>query len=167
MSFDVLEHVARPDVIIAEICRVLKKGGLAILIFTPYYGMFAHHLNYISLLPCLQWFFSPDDLTSAVKDVLDSNDALRAAAGDVQLTPGISFSANRKTLPTLNGMTKREFIELTRHCGFQTLRLDVTPILERNRIAGSVGSELNRWLNRIPGADELFSHNVVAILRKP
>ncbi|NCN58641.1 hypothetical protein COW99_01850 [Candidatus Roizmanbacteria bacterium CG22_combo_CG10-13_8_21_14_all_38_20] len=42
--FDVIEHVKNPKTTIEESLRVLKKGGLLIVEFTPYYSIVGHHL---------------------------------------------------------------------------------------------------------------------------
>ena len=42
--FDVIEHVEKPDIMMKECVRVLKKGGLLYCEFTPYYSLIGHHL---------------------------------------------------------------------------------------------------------------------------
>lgn len=42
--FDVIEHVKNPKITIEESLRILKKGGLLIVQFTPYYSIVGHHL---------------------------------------------------------------------------------------------------------------------------
>lgn len=42
--FDVIEHVNRPDKIVQEVKRVLKRKGFLYVEFTPYYSITGHHL---------------------------------------------------------------------------------------------------------------------------
>lgn len=165
ISFDVLEHVGRPDVMISELHRVLKRGGKAILIFTPYYGMFSHHLNYITLLPGIHWIFPARDLVGAVNELLETDRFRGLMARQPEAQP--SFNGRRVCLPGLNGLRKREYVELVRAAGFEIEELRSTPILEKFRAFGRVGAVANRALNRIPGLDEYLSHNLVSILAKP
>lgn len=49
--FDVIEHVKNPLKMINECKRVLKKGGILYVEFTPYYSIIGHHLYDYSKLP--------------------------------------------------------------------------------------------------------------------
>jgi SAM-dependent methyltransferase len=167
ISFDVLEHVQKPDLIMAEFQRVLKKGGIAIVIFTPYYGMFSHHLNYVTLFPALHWLFSPHDLVEAVNELLIEYPPFAALHIDQQPGPGVSYNGKRLCLPTLNGLTAREYKGIVASLNFEIITLKFTPILSKFPILGTFGKMMNRILNYIPGFEEYFSHNVVSILRKP
>ncbi|MCL6590053.1 MAG: class I SAM-dependent methyltransferase [Firmicutes bacterium] len=165
ISFDVLEHVKRPDLIMAEFQRILKKGGLAIVIFTPYYGMFAHHLNYITLFPGLHWFFSPRDLIAAINELLESHPKFKALGIQKQPAPVESFNGKRQCLPALNGLTLPEYKDLVRQCDFEILELKSNPILARIpcfRFMRNIFQKLNQWL----GLEEQLSYNLVSILRK-
>lgn len=166
ISFDVLEHVKQPDQILGELHRVLKKDGLAIVIYTPYYGMFEHHLNYITLFPALHWFFSPEHLVDVINDLLCNDPRFQALQLPKQPAPELSYHGKRKCLPTLNGLTVREYKKLIQSLDFEIAEFRTTPILERFPILGSVGKTLNRIINWIPGCNELFSHNVVSVLYK-
>jgi ubiquinone/menaquinone biosynthesis C-methylase UbiE len=166
ITFDVLEHVKQPDLILKELHRVLKRNGLAIIIFTPYYGIFEHHLNYITLFPALHLLFPPQKLIDAINDLLCNEPQFQALQMPKQPPPELSYHGKRKCLPTLNGLTVHEYKGLIRSLGFEIKEFRTTPILERFPILGSVGKVLNRIINWIPGCNELFSHNVVSILYK-
>lgn len=166
ISLDVLEHVKRPDLILREFQRILKKDGLAIIIFTPYYGMFNHHLNYITLFPALHWFFSPQNLVDAINDLISIYPQFQKLGFTQQPDPKLSYNGKKLCLPTLNGLTIREYKQLIKSLDFEIIELRTTPILTRFPILGSVGERLNNALNCFPGCNELFSHNIVGIFRK-
>ena len=165
-SFDVLEHVQKPDLIMSEMYRVLKPGGLGIIIFTPYYGMFSHHLNPISLWPALHWFFSARILVESVNELLVSD----AEFGSLKLQrlplPLSSFNNKRECIPGLNGLTKTEYKDIVNACGFQIRDFRSTPILEKFRLLGNAGVLINRFLIKVPRLDECFAHNLVSVLSK-
>jgi 2-polyprenyl-3-methyl-5-hydroxy-6-metoxy-1,4-benzoquinol methylase len=166
VTFDVLEHVKRPDLIIPELARVLRPGGTAIVIFTPYYGAFSHHLNYVSLAPGLHWVFSAETLMDAVADLKAGAMANVIDVCNIP-TATIRYDGMGTCLPTLNGLTKAQFVRLLRGTELTIERLTSRPLLDKWRIAGQPGAALNRALCAIPVLDELFSHNLTTVLRKP
>ncbi len=166
VSFDVLEHVKKPDLLIKEFFRVLKDDGIAILIFTPYYGMFSHHLNYITLFPGLHWFFSPQALIEAINELIEYYPEFANLGISKQPQPSLSYNQKRQCLPSLNGLTKPEYIELIQQTGFHIIHLKSTPILEKFSLLGKMGIAVNQFINNQLGFDELFSHNLVSILSK-
>lgn len=166
ISLDVLEHVKRPDLILKEFHRILKKDGLAIVIFTPYYGMFNHHLNYITLFPALHWFFSPQSLIDAINDLISSHPRFEKLGIAKQPNPISSYNGKRGCLQALNGLTIHEYKDLIKSLDFEIIELRTTPILTRFPIFGPVGESLNKAICRFPGCNEFFSHNLVNILRK-
>jgi 2-polyprenyl-3-methyl-5-hydroxy-6-metoxy-1,4-benzoquinol methylase len=164
VSFDVLEHVERPDLIVSEWYRVLRPGGVALIIFTPYEGAFAHHLNYISLAPGLHWLFRPDTLMTAVRQLVEG--PLRSATDVPNIMPAHTSYLGERVLPTLNGLTKRRFEDLVHGSGFEIEQMTSRPLLEKWRVAGQVGAAVNRALCRVPGLDARLAHNLTAVLRK-
>ncbi len=165
ISFDVLEHVQKPEIIIKEFYRVLKHGGIAIVIFTPYYGAFSHHLNYITLFPGLHWLFSPRNLIDSINELLEQDPRFFNLGMTRQPSPTISYNGKRECLPTLNGLTKAEYTELICQNGFKIMELRAVPILEQFPVLGSAGAAFNRAVNKVTGWDEYFSHNLVSVLR--
>jgi len=167
VTLDVLEHVDHPDLILNEFYRVLKPGGTVIAIFTPWLGMFSHHLNYITLLPALHWFFDTQQIVEAVNELLESEDAFKSLNISRQPDAPWSFNRRRRCLPTVNGMTKPEYLRLLRKAHLQLAYCRATPILEKWQFLGRLGSWLNRCLTLLPVADEMFSSNLVTLSTKP
>ena len=165
-SFDVMEHVQRPELIMSEMYRVLKPGGLGIIIFTPYYGMFSHHLNPISLWPALHWFFSASTLVKSVNELLVSDAEFDRLKLQRLPLPLPSFNNKRECIPGLNGLTKPEYKDIVKSCGFQIREFQSRPILGKFRLLGKVGALINRLLITVPRLDEHFSHNLVSVLSK-
>ncbi len=166
VSFDVLEHVQHPDIVLREMYRVLRPAGAAIIIFTPYYGMFSHHLNYLSLFPALHWAFAPKTLVHATNSLLEDPRFASVGVGK-QPEPHMSWNGRATVLPTLNGLTKSEYADLLRQIGFKVEYMYSTPILAKFQVLGKAGAIFNDLLMRVPGLDEGFAHNLVSILRKP
>jgi ubiquinone/menaquinone biosynthesis C-methylase UbiE len=166
VSYDVMEHVQDPATVLKEVGRVLKPGGIALLIFTPYFGAFAHHLNYITMLPALHWFFRPSVLVATINDLLKNHPAFAHLDVGSQPLPKLSHNQRRMVLPTLNGMTKREFQKIIAATPMDVVHMRTIGILEHFQALGSFGAQMNRAICTVPLLDEAFGHNLVSVLRK-
>jgi ubiquinone/menaquinone biosynthesis C-methylase UbiE len=167
-SFDVLEHVENPVNTLDEFYRILEPGGKVFIIFTPYYGAFSHHLNYISKIPFLHWFFSPKTLVAAINDILTSpTGAIYNTA--LQPNPILSFNGKRMVLPTLNGLTSKEFYKLILSCGFQIEEFRQISLFGKFLSKFGLNVNFNLPLHKTPlwKIQEGLSFNLVAVLRKP
>lgn len=109
---DVLEHVHRPDLTFAELHRVLKPGGKTYIVFPPYDGPASHHLDFITSVPGLHWFFTPDTLMVTINRILATEYGARFKTPP---QPGPSHSPidGRRVLPSLNGMGTESLLNLT------------------------------------------------------
>lgn len=165
VSFDVLEHVADPRATLDELVRVVKPGGTMVLVFTPYFGIFSHHLNYISLFPGLHWFFSPHTLVDAVNDLLEHDPRFANLGVGSQPSPHESFNGRKFCLPTLNGLTRAEYIELVAERDLESIHFRSIPVLERFSMLGALGRVVNSLLHCLPLGKEMFSHNLVSVLK--
>ena len=165
ISYDVFEHVSDPGAMLSELRRVLVPGGKLYAAFTPYFGAFSHHLNYITRLPGLQWIFDPRTLVNAVNKELENGGAARFGTNP-QPAPRLSPNGRRRALPSVNGLTGTEFVELARG-SFRVLDARSTPLLKRFRVLGGVGERLNTLINKVsPRIEEALSFNLVLTLQK-
>ena len=58
-SYDSFEHFEKPDLVLRELTRVVKKGGYIFLSFGPlYYSPFGEHAYYLITVPYCQILFS-------------------------------------------------------------------------------------------------------------
>lgn len=67
---DAMEHVDRPEAVLAEVRRVLKPGGRCYLNFPPYYHPFGAHLSDAIYIPWVHMFFPEKVLIEAYKELV-------------------------------------------------------------------------------------------------
>jgi ubiquinone/menaquinone biosynthesis C-methylase UbiE len=163
LSYDVLEHVQDPQTTLAEVYRVLKAGGLFLVVFPPYFHPKGSHLEgYASRLPYANLVFSSKTLLSAIDELLEERgDGYRPQP----LRPG-------DRLYGLNGLTIRKFRRMTNSSEFEVLSLEYLPLLNKMiRQYDKWKMQYYAWvfrpLSRVRLLQELFTHRIVAILRKP
>jgi SAM-dependent methyltransferase len=163
LCYDVLEHVQDPEQTLSEIYRVLKPAGLFFTVFPPYFHPKGSHLEgYASHLPYANLFFSSKILLSAIDEVLEERgDGYRPQP----LRPG-------DRLYGLNGLTIRSFRRMLSKSAFEVLSLEFLPLLNKMiRRYDRLKMHYYAWvfypLSRVPLLQELFTHRIVAVLRKP
>lgn len=166
LSHDVLEHVANPRTSLEEIWRVLKPGGKAYIIFPPYDGLYSHHLDYVSRLPTLHWWFKPETLVAAVNRILSSPRG-KAFNTALQSEPELAWTGKRKVLPMLNGLTGADFEAAARE-RFEIAFIDYRILGHRQ---ASLAHKLVYHLISRPmmalGLKEHMTTGISAVLRKP
>ena len=54
-----------------RIDNMLKKDGLLVVIFPPFWGATNHHLDLVTRMPCIHWFFEYSTLLDAYISILD------------------------------------------------------------------------------------------------
>jgi 2-polyprenyl-3-methyl-5-hydroxy-6-metoxy-1,4-benzoquinol methylase len=164
VSYDVLEHVRSPGASVDELFRVLRPSGVAFLVFPVYFGMRSHHLDYITTLPALHWFFGAETLVSAVNSILSEDPDFTRFGTRRQPAPGMSFDNRRRVLPMLNGLTGSHLPSLFRK--FSILKVDRHAVLRSkpglrvitNALSGSWSPMLLR---------DAVTDSVSCVLRKP
>jgi SAM-dependent methyltransferase len=163
VSYDVFEHVEDPHQSTNEIYRVLKPGGKMLVVFTPFYGAFSHHLNFATRLPGLHWIFRPHTLVAAVNRFqrLHPDKAITKPLP----SPLPAYGNKRWSIPTINGMTGKEFLSLLKN--FEVLYVGATPLLAKFRILGRLGAMINGLFSSPYSTwGEALSFNLVCILEK-
>lgn len=163
ISYDAFEHVENPELALAECRRVLIPGGHLVVVFPPFLNPFESHLLF-SELPALHWFFPGSVLARAQRSV----------AFEKGWAPDIlpESLAPWEKLPNLNGLSRGGFDRAVARTGWEILYHRLCPLFTTGRRAQK--SAFFRLLNRVaapfcavPGARELTTDRVVAVLRKP
>ena len=158
VSYDVIEHVDDPRKSMREIHRVLKSGGRAFLIFPVYFGAFSHHLDYISMVPGLHWFFSPHTLVHTVNGMLAKQTKMETQP---QPPPRLSFDGRRHVLPNLNGLGGEHFEELFRD--FDVHRVHRHGYLKRRQPRSRTMQVMSVLPNRLA---DMITFSVSCVLQK-
>ena len=65
------EHVQDLNKVMSECSRVLRKGGLLVVMFPSFWGPVSHHLDLVTRTPFLHWFFTYSELMKAYNEILD------------------------------------------------------------------------------------------------
>ena len=162
-SYDVFEHVEDPERCLAECQRVLKPGGLLLLVFPPYYHPTGAHLEgYVSHVPYANVLFPSPVLLRAVDEILEER-------GD-HFTPRPLRPGDK--LYCLNGLTVGGFRRMLARSELEVVSLRLLPLFSRlNRKYDAWRMRYYAWiftlLSRVPVVQEGFTHRVVAVLRKP
>jgi SAM-dependent methyltransferase len=163
LCYDVLEHVQDLEKTLDEIYRVLKPAGLFLAVFPPYFHPKGAHLDgYVSRVPYANLLFSTNVLVRAIDEVLDER-------GD-GYRPQPLRSGDK--MYGLNGVTIRSFRRMLRKSRFEVIRLEFLPLLNKMiRVFEKWKMKYYAWmfypLSRIPVLQEMFTHRIVAVLRKP
>lgn len=163
LCYDVLEHVQDPEKTLAEVNRVLKPGGVFLTVFPPYFHPKGSHLEgYVSRLPYATVLFPSRILMRAIDELLEQR-------GD-GYRPQDLRTGDR--LYGLNGLTIQRFGRMLKRSAFEISKLEFLPLLNRMiRQYGKWKMRYYAWafypLSRIPFVRELFTHRIVAVLRKP
>jgi SAM-dependent methyltransferase len=165
LSYDVFEHVADLPRVLRECHRVLRPGGRVYAIFPPYYGPRAHHLDFITTLPFLHHLFAAEVLVRAANEIGRE----RPQIGRPPLQPPRERDG-RKTLPSLNGTTEREFRAIVAGLPFEVEQLSLLPFgwgpggRARAAVRGACGAALRLPL---PFTRDVFVTSIRCVLRKP
>jgi len=148
---DAMEHVDRPDLVLAEVRRVLKPGGRLYVNFPPYYHPFGAHLSDLIAIPWVHMFFSEDTLVAAYKELCKT-----VPDGDDRINFRISTNAQGKEyFSYINHMTIKRFDGLRANAGMKQAYYREVPL--RGFLAP---------LAKLPLLKECFVKMVVCVFEK-
>lgn len=156
VSFDVLEHVSRPEPILAEMRRILAPGGCVVIGTIGWWSPFAPHLWSTMPVPWAHVLFSERTLLRACRRIYESpwyqpNMHDLDALG--QRIPG-KYRQETISRDYLNHYLVRDFEHAFREAGFQ-YHTDVVPVH---------GKHYLRPFCRTPWARELLGSSVWFVL---
>jgi len=167
ISHDVIEHVHDPKAMMTELHRVLAPNGRAYLVFPPYDGAVSHHLDFITLVPGLHWFFSASTIMDTVNNVLVTDYGKRFRTPP-QPPPTYSPFAGKDVLPSLNGLGTKTFVALADPL-FDVVRISRVTLLGKLTRLGVPPGTARRLgkLSFLPSAlAEYLTVSLVVILEK-
>jgi hypothetical protein len=120
-------------------------------------------LDYIARVPALHWLFRPETLVAAINDLVSRHGVERWGT-PAQPLPGWSFDRSRRVLPSLNGLTGRQFQQAIGNFEVELLRFNLHYARRKWR------GRIVRWLARRGASGRLrdaLTSSVAAVLRKP
>lgn len=161
MTYDVIEHVSDPSLVLLEIARCLRPGGTYLGVFPPYFNPLSHHLTYVTRLPWLHHMFSPQLLVDAVNHLIDDDRLKLHRQPTPQRGPW-----GRTTLPTLNGTTIKDWLQLCENVK-KAYPVEIQNILPpfAQRLPWMISAPI-RLLQRVFPEADMFCGHVVTRMRK-
>ncbi len=166
ISFDVFEHVRDVNKTMAECYRVLKSGGVLIVVFPPFYCPSEHHLSGVSWTPFLHWFFNKDTLFQAYREIIASR-----PDSDWYMPESVKLQ-DWEALYTSNGITISKFSSIVKQQGWTVDAMELPFWLGTTRHISNYKWRRKIWdilglVNKVRGLRELTTDRICAILRKP
>ena len=148
---DAMEHVSHPDLVLAEVARILKPGGRLYVNFPPINHPFGAHLSDLIGIPWVHLFFGEDTLVAAYKELCKT-----VPDGEDRISFRISKNeAGKEYFSYINHMSIKWFHALRDACG-------LTPVYYREvPLRGFL-----KPLARFPLTKECFVKMVVCVLEK-
>ena len=165
VSTDTFEHVQNLENSIDECFRILKPGGILLAVFPQHLQPFESHLNFVTNLPCLHWFFNSNKISEKYFEILNERgDGAKWYRGEK------NNLEKWEKLPTLNGTSIRKFEKILKICKWNDVKWIKRPILTDGRRSKKfifkILSSLFYPLIHIKYLDELFMGRICVICRK-
>ena len=145
---DAMEHFSRPEVALAEMHRVTKRGGAVWIFFTPHYSPLGSHLYDYIYTPWCHLLFSRSQIQRAIGRILEerpiekNGEARSARLGKIMK----SYDED------LNHMSVRRFLRIVK--GIPSFRVSLLKLQPAK-------FSFLRPLTRVPLLRELFTGFVV------
>ena len=121
---DAMEHVDRPEAVLAEVRRILKPGGRLYVNFPPINHPFGAHLSDLIGIPWVHLFFSEDTLVAGYKELCKT-----VPDGDERVAFRISENEQGKEyFSYINHMSVKRFKGLRDGAGMRTVYYREVPL---------------------------------------
>ena len=165
VSTDTFEHVQSLEKSIEECFRVLKPGGMLLAVFPQFLQPFESHLDFVTKLPCLHWFFNSQKVSEKYFEILkERGPSAKWYSGEK------NSLENWEKLPTLNGTSIRKFEKILKNNNWANTRWIKKPILTDGRRSKKLFFRLLSYLFypliHIKYIDELFMGRICVICKK-
>lgn len=166
LSYDVLEHVQNLEATLSECYRVLKIGGKLIVVFPGYFHPMEHHLDFVTKLPAIHYFFGGETLVKAYHEICEE----RGDESRWYKRNSIRMETWEKG-NTINGTTVRKFRRLVAKKKWRILQHARKPIgfLVAKR-SGKMALKLLSYFCYpfvyVPIIEEIFVNRIAYILEK-
>lgn len=128
VSHDAIEHVRSVKETLSECKRILKKDGIAFLVFPSFKLPFGGaHIDSVTRMPFLEWFFSPNTINKAYQEIVSEweedlnwyKPAEETKGGWAVVKGGIG----------VNGTKYKDFLSIAREIGFSDISFVKIPLL--------------------------------------
>ncbi len=165
VSTDTFEHVQSLEKSMDECYRVLKPGGKLLAVFPQFLQPFESHLDFVTKLPCLHWFFNSKKISKNYFDILKERGlSAKWYTGDKD-----SLESWEK-LPTLNGTSIRKYEKILKKNSWSNTEWIKRPILTDGRRSKNFFFKFLSFLFypliHIKYLDELFMGRICVICKK-
>ena len=165
VSTDTFEHVQNLENTMNECFRVLKPDGMLLAVFPQFLQPFESHLNFVTKLPCIHWFFNSKKISEKYYEILKERGV------SAKWYNGEKYSLDEwEKLPTLNGTSIRKFEKILKNNSWSNVRWIKKPILTDGRRSKNFFFRLLSLLFYplvfIKYLDELFMGRICVICKK-
>ena len=165
VSTDTFEHVQNLEKSMDECFRVLKPGGMLLAVFPQFLQPFESHLNHVTKLPFLHWFFDSKKISEQYFEILkERGESAKWYCGEK------FYLETWERLPSLNGTSIRKFEKILKKNDWSNVKWIKKPILTDGRkskkLLFKILSFLFYPLIHIKYIDELFMGRICVICKK-
>ena len=148
---DAMEHVDKPEAVLAECARILKPGGRLFVNFPPYNHPFGAHLSDLIGMPWVHLFFSDKTLIEGYKELCKT-----VPDGDQRIAFRISRRADgTEYFSYINKMTLKRFQGIKARCSMTVEHYREVPLRKIVAIPA-----------KLPFFKEFFVKMAVCVFRK-
>lgn len=148
---DAMEHVDKPEAVLAECARILKPGGRLFVNFPPYNHPYGAHLSDLIGMPWVHLFFSDKTLIAGYKELCRT-----VPDGDQRIAFRISRRENgEEYFSYINKMTLKRFKGIKARCSMEAEYYREVPLRRILSIPA-----------RLPFFREFFVKMAVCVFRK-